>query len=57
MTALTLGKIIRLLGFTFSLPPPIAQTGFPEGAAVCIAARVEKPHSHDKYPLVSVDCI
>lgn len=34
MTALTLGKIIRLLGFTFPLPPPIAQTGFPEGAAV-----------------------
>ncbi|XP_022792631.1 uncharacterized protein LOC111331727 [Stylophora pistillata] len=31
--ALTLGKIIRLLGFTFALPPPIAQTGFPEGAS------------------------
>ena len=34
MTALTLGKIIRLLGFTFSLPPPVAATGFPEGASV-----------------------
>lgn len=34
MTAMTLGKIIRLLGFTFELPPPIAQSGFPEGAAV-----------------------
>ncbi|KAJ7381165.1 hypothetical protein OS493_004764 [Desmophyllum pertusum] len=32
MTALTLGKIGRLLGFTFPLPPPIAQTGFPEVA-------------------------
>ncbi|KAJ7381185.1 hypothetical protein OS493_004785 [Desmophyllum pertusum] len=32
ITALTLGKIIRLLGFTFQLPPPVASTGFPEGA-------------------------
>ncbi|XP_068704515.1 uncharacterized protein [Montipora foliosa] len=31
--ALTLGKIIRLLGFTFQIPPPIAETGFPEGAS------------------------
>lgn len=31
ITALTLGKIIRLLGLKFPLPPPIAQTGFPEG--------------------------
>nr|XP_058970077.1 uncharacterized protein LOC131796502 [Pocillopora verrucosa] len=31
--ALTLGKIIRLLGFTIPLPPPIAQTGFPEGGS------------------------
>ena len=54
MTALTLGKIIRLLGFTFPLPPPIAQTGFPEGAAVCIAAPVEqKPYSHYQYPLIN----
>lgn len=34
MTALTLGKIFRLLGFKFQLPPPVAQTGFPEGASV-----------------------
>ena len=34
--ALTLGKIIRLLGFTIPLPPPIAQTGFPEGGSVCV---------------------
>ena len=34
--ALTLGKIIRLLGFTFQIPPPIAETGFPEGASVSI---------------------
>ncbi|KAL9979352.1 hypothetical protein ACROYT_G017003 [Oculina patagonica] len=33
MTALTLGKIVRLLGLKIPLPPPIAQTGFPEGAA------------------------
>ncbi|XP_067053119.1 uncharacterized protein [Acropora muricata] len=33
MTALTLGKIFRLLGFKFQLPPPVAQTGFPEGAS------------------------
>jgi len=39
MTALTLGKIFRLLGFKFPLPPPIAQTGFPEGAAVSVAIR------------------
>ncbi|XP_058970157.2 uncharacterized protein [Pocillopora verrucosa] len=32
ITALTLGKIIRLLGFTFQLPPPVAESGFPEGA-------------------------
>ena len=36
MTALTLGKIFRLLGFKFQLPPPVAQTGFPEGASVSI---------------------
>ena len=36
MTALTLGKIFRLLGFKFQLPPPIAKTGFPEGAAVSV---------------------
>lgn len=34
ITALTLGKIIRLLGFTFQLPPPVAESGFPEGAEV-----------------------
>ncbi|XP_068704567.1 uncharacterized protein [Montipora foliosa] len=32
ITALTLGKILRLMGATFELPPPIAATGFPEGA-------------------------
>ena len=31
---MTLGKIIRLLGLKFPLPPPIAQTGFPEGVEV-----------------------
>ena len=36
MTALTLGKIIRLLGFTIQLPPPIAASGFPEGAEVSL---------------------
>lgn len=36
--ALTLGKIIRLMGFTFQIPPPIAQTGFPEGASVSVYA-------------------
>ena len=34
MTALTLGKIGRMLGLTVKLPPPIDHTGFPEGAAV-----------------------
>ncbi|KAL9979348.1 hypothetical protein ACROYT_G016999 [Oculina patagonica] len=32
ITALTLGKIIRLFGLTFQLPPPVAASGFPEGA-------------------------
>ncbi|CAH3028156.1 unnamed protein product [Porites evermanni] len=32
ITALTLGKVFRLFGATFQLPPPIAATGFPEGA-------------------------
>ena len=39
MEALTLGKIIRLLGFTFPLPPPIAESGFPKGAAVSVVTR------------------
>ena len=34
ITALTLGKIFRLLGAKFQLPEPIAKTGFPEGASV-----------------------
>lgn len=34
VTAITFGKVFRLLGATFELPPPIAETGFPEGAEV-----------------------
>lgn len=34
ISALTLGKILRLLGSTIEIPPPIAATGFPEGAQV-----------------------
>lgn len=34
ITALTLGKILRLMGATFELPPPVAASGFPEGAEV-----------------------
>lgn len=36
ITALTLGKVFRLFGATFQLPPPIAATGFPEGAEVIL---------------------
>ena len=58
MTALTLGKIIRLLGFTFPLPPPIAESGFPEGAAVRIATLVEQNNLPPiiSIPLINVDC-
>ena len=41
---MTLGKIIRLLGLKFPLPPPIAQTGFPEGVEVSFERiRLTKP--------------
>ena len=58
MTALTLGKIIRLLGFTFPLPPPIAESGFPKGAAVSVAALFEQNNLPPviSIPLIKVDC-
>ena len=36
ITALTLGKVARMLGLTVKLPPPLDESGFPEGAAVSI---------------------
>ena len=39
MTALTLGKIFRLLGINVKLPKPIHETGFPETVMVCELSR------------------
>ena len=46
ITALTLGKIIRLLGFTFQLPPPVAESGFTETAEVRLVHHI-KHDNHD----------
>lgn len=34
ISALTVGKIFRMLGSKIQLPPPIDKTGFPEGLVV-----------------------
>lgn len=39
ISALTLGKILRLLGSTIEIPSAIAATGFPEGAKVILSTR------------------
>lgn len=52
MTALTLGKIFRLLGFKFQLPPPVAQTGFPEGASVSIVNKLSLNCNYLKQDIV-----
>ena len=36
LSALTIGKIFRMLGSKLQLPPPIDKTGFEEGLVVSI---------------------
>ena len=36
ITAVTFGKLFRMFGATFSLPPPIAESGFRETCEVSL---------------------